>query len=156
MPLAGSLNSLRVHGIKGFQYPELAFLAFLPLVVGLFNFLTKTVEIQEIPIRIGRGSDENRASVWLSSERFFTNLCTRLFFYLKILIILLPLIILPFLLTVTWQIVSLGIFASQRNFPVSAQFITNCTAIPIVSQSTIAQCFPQEQGFSCYLGSKNS
>ena len=63
-----------------------------------------------------------------------------------------PLVMLVYL----WNIISLGIYASLRNFSVNSQFITNCTQIPETSWHTIVRCVPQESSFSCYLGTKST
>ncbi|CAG8728504.1 26703_t:CDS:2, partial [Racocetra persica] len=147
-----SMNSLRVHGLNGFQYPELACSLFIAISVTthlleewkenvLELILTqKYIILYELKIK--------HRSIMFGSRFPYSMKYFKIWLHFTKVLACLGAI---------WTIISLGIYASKQNFHANAQLLTNCTAIPTdTSPNTIINCIPQEQGFSFYLWSKKA
>ena len=129
--LVGSINSLRVYGLSGFQYPGLACL--IP-----FNISASLWQLKLF--RRSRQTGDDIESLE-GNER-------KIKFLRKINVFLT-------MLTVLWTIISLGIYASRHNFASSAWYTASCKSLPTPSSHTIIQCTPQGDRFNCLVGSRD-
>jgi hypothetical protein len=128
--LVGSINSLRVYGLSGFQYPELACL--IPFNISASLWQLKVMGEQQVEDNVESLERTERRVKFLKKVSVYLTYVTTL-----------------------WTIVSLGIYASQRNFAANAWFITDCSQLPNTPSDTIVQCTPQNDGFSCLIGNRS-
>ena len=175
--LIGSWNSLRVHGVKGFQYPELMLWNVLPLLVVLYT-TRKGIESLK--------KNEQISPSWVDKllksckELFFGSSQSPLATSEEEIIALDNLEagenrvnngqneqaigelerIYQFIkypcwgivtITFIWQIIATIIYAKNQNFATNSQFLTNCTEMVESTKYVAVNCL--KDGF-CYLTDK--